>query len=337
MCLIKMPERNFKPQFKKIIESINSNDNIFLITHEKPDGDAIGSLLAMFLALENFKKKVIPFCADPLPKAFSFLPKSKTIKQDIKFQNQNIVIFLDCQNFKRAGIEQKKIKTYNTLKKSVVIVIDHHPDENNFSNINIIEPKFSATAEILFNFFETAKIEINKDIATCLLTGIITDTGGFQHSNTSPKTMRIAATLLSKGASLNKIIKNTFQNKTLPSLKICGKALERVKIDQKTKAAVSFLSKKDLEECGANLDDLSGVSNMISAIPETKFSLLLTEYSPGKISGSLRSEKYKGTDVSQIARKLNGGGHKLAAGFEIDGKTEDAFAIVNEKILGKNC
>jgi len=329
-------------QFKRATELINRHSDILLFTHQTPDGDAIGSLLATAIALENLGKRVVPFCADSVPEVFSFLPKIERVENKIGFQSQSVVILLDCQDFKRTGIDEKDFKILSNrfnLKEIDSIVIDHHPEENKgvlqytSASVNIIEPKMAATTEILFELFENMKVKINKDIATCLLTGLITDTGGFQHSSTDPRVMRIAAILLTKGAHLNKIIRNIFQNKTMPSLKIWGRALERVKIDKTTKAAVSFLNRKDLEECHATLEDLSGVANMLSTIPEARFALFLTEYEPRKISGSLRSEEYKGVDVARLARRLGGGGHKLAAGFEIEGNPEDAFKIVNREIL----
>jgi phosphoesterase RecJ-like protein len=156
-------------------------------------------------------------------------------------------------------------------------------------------------------------------MATCLLTGIFTDTGSFMHDSTSPDILKLAASLMGKGARLSHIAHETYQKKELSGLKIWGRALSRIIMNEKTGATVSVITAQDLTECGATLDDLSGVVNMLNTLPETKYALLLTEYEPGKIKGSLRSEPHKGVDVGVMAKKMGGGGHRLAAGFEVEG------------------
>jgi phosphoesterase RecJ-like protein len=139
------------------------------------------------------------------------------------------------------------------------------------------------------------------------------------HEGTTPEILMLASELMNKGARLSHIARETYQKKDLPGLRIWGRALSRVMVSKESRVAISLITRQDMEECGAALNDLSGVVNLLNTLPETDFALLLTEYEPNKIKGSLRSEPQKGVDVSKIAKKFGGGGHKLASGFEIDG------------------
>jgi phosphoesterase RecJ-like protein len=161
--------------------------------------------------------------------------------------------------------------------------------------------------------------------------GILADTGKLQHSNTNPKVMHAAAELLNRGALVSKIFKTISSGNNFSTLKIWGKALEKAKINPKTGMIVTAITKKDLEECNASHEDTSEISSILNTVPETSFSLVLSERNDGVVKGSLRSEKYKGVDVSEIAHKFGGREHKLARGFEIKGKikeTKDGWEVV---------
>ena len=163
-----------------------------------------------------------------------------------------------------------------------------------------------------------------------LLLGILSDTGTFQHSNTSSRVMEIASDLMKKGAPLNKIISTTFTNRNIATLKLWGRAFEKAKINPESGMIVSVITLKDLEDCEASNDDIAQVASILNTVPGTKFSLILSERPGGIVKGSLRSEEYKDTDVSKIAAQFGGGGHKLASGFEIKGKiveTENGWSI----------
>ncbi len=317
-------------EIKKIIEE---NDNFLIISHERPDGDALGSILAMKIALEKQGKKAIGFCADVLPEKFNFLPDIEKIKNDPKIINEFVknlenrcsIILVDCSEIYRTGLK-------NLKKENIALAIDHHPVVRPEAKLSIIEVGASSASEIIFDLFKNLDIKINKDIATCLLTGIICDTGGFKHSNTNSKTLEISAELMKKGVRLNKIAKKIFRSKNETTLKIWGRALSRIQKDPKTGLAFSIITYDDLKECGASPEDLSGISNIISTAKEARFSLLLTEYEKGKLSGSLRSEEFKGVDVSQIAKLFNGGGHKFASGFKIECPSEKSFLKIKEKL-----
>lgn len=318
----------------KAAEVIKKSSDILILTHKNPDGDAVGSVLGLSIALMSAGKNVVAFSNDPVSNVFEFLPSVSIIKTEIAPKKFDLIILLDCDSIKRTGIEDtaKVFVSFNNL-----LVIDHHPGqeepgpkENYFA---IINPKASSTAILVYDLLKELDITITKGIANCILTGIFTDTGSFQHSNTDEETLKAAAELMKKGSRVDKISRQIFNNRTIPAIKLWGKALSRIKTDDKTGMAVSYLSKKDFEEYDVSQEELSGLVGIINTISDVKFSLFLTERDDQKIKGSLRSEEYKGIDVSRIARSLGGGGHKLASGFEIDGNIEDSIKKISKMIL----
>ena len=321
---------------QEAINLIESNKNILILTHKNPDGDAVGSVLGLSQALNSLGKNAECFSKDIVPDVFKFLPNIATIKNKTNLKNYDLVILLDCALFSRTGLDNIKdiIDSFDNL-----LIIDHHPkgaEEVGYldSCVSIINPLASSTAVLVYELLKKFDVKITKDIANCLLTGIFTDTGGFQHSNTDAQTLKITAELMGKGPRIDKIAKNIFNSKNVPAIKLWGKALSRIQRDENTGMAISYLSKKDMEECDAKEEDISGLISVINTVSDAEFSLLLTESANNKIRGSLRSEEYRNIDVSRIAKSLGGGGHRLASGFEIEGKgLEDSIRKIREMIL----
>ncbi|MCK5332855.1 bifunctional oligoribonuclease/PAP phosphatase NrnA [Candidatus Parcubacteria bacterium] len=305
---------------EKAIDLIQSSNSIILLSHKNPDGDAVGSVLGLAQGLESIGKKVKCFSKDVIPSVFDFLPSISQIENTIEPEHQDLIVLLDCALFSRTGIENIKdiVSSFDNL-----LIIDHHPkDKTECDRINncvaVIDHKVSSTAVLTFNLLKGLNINITKNIANCLLTGIFTDTGGFQHNNTDPQSLQAAAEFMKKGSRIDKIAKNIFNTKSLAAIKLWGIALERIQNNPESGMAISYISKSDMDNLGVKEEELMGLVNVINTISDAKFSLLLTESADNKIKGSLRSEKYKGIDVSRIARSLGGGGHKLASGFEIN-------------------
>jgi phosphoesterase RecJ-like protein len=320
---------------QRALDLIKSSEDILILTHKNPDGDAVGSVLGLAIALKSLGKNVSCFSKDAVPKAFEFLPNTIFIRSQISPKQYDLIILLDCASFLRTGVDD--IETIVTSFSSLV-VIDHHPqDKSNCTYVDncveIIDYHSSSTAILIYGLLKELNIKITKDIANCLLTGILTDTGSFQNDNTNPQSLKIAAELVRKGPRIDKIVRNVFGSRSISAIKLWGKALSRIRTDDKIGMAVSYVSKRDMEECGAEKEDLSGLVSVINTISDAKFSLLLTEYDNQKIKGSLRSSEGKGIDVSKVARSLGGGGHKLASGFEIDGDIENSIDKVSEIIL----
>jgi len=317
---------NFSQEFKTLNFVIKESSDILLFAHSRPDGDTIGSVLALREYIKNLGKNVDIACFDPFPSYLKTFSKNYFEFPDhLDIKKYKLIIAAD-------SVERGFHKIRNQINSNqIVALIDHHPDITIRHDINIIDPNYSSACEIIYDFFETNQIEITRSMATFILSGILGDTGMFQHSNTTPRVMEIASRLMKAGAPLTKIAETTFTNKKISTLKLWGKAFEKAKINSKNRMIVSVLTQKELEECEAEIDDIAQVAGILNTVPGTSFSLVLSEREDGLIKGSLRSEEYKGADVSKIAAQFGGGGHKLASGFEVKGKlveTENGWQII---------
>lgn len=306
-------------KFIELMNTLKEIKNPLLVTHPKADADALGSVCSFEEILRNqfgIKSKI--YAPDKPGEVFEALFPINKIETDFDLRNHDSIIFLDRGT---AYYDFKFNEKINQCEKEIKIInIDHHPQSTITEALNLIDTKASATCEIIYRFANYFNLNINPKTAQYLLNGIYADTGGFRHNNTSPLSLEISSDLLRKGASITKINRGLFSNKSLNTLKLWAIALERAQINPQTGMATSFITNEDLEKCGATVDDASGVSEILNSISEAKFSLVLLEKDDNKIKASLRSEEYKGVDVSEIARRFKGGGHKLASGFEIKGK-----------------
>ncbi len=301
-------------EFQKAKKLIDDSHRILLTMHERMDGDDGGALLAMGQQLEKMGKIVTYAIKKGVPPNLSFLPGAEKIADDIGHKNFDLVITFGCSSKDRCG--SQKIMSLD----APLLNIDHHPDNNNFGHVNIVDPKKSSVAELIYDFFLFNKWEISKDVATCLLTGIITDTGSFMHSNTQSSTFKAAGELMRKGAQTHKIIKHAYKSKNPSVLKAWGRAMENSYYDEKHKIIYSVMTDQDLAEF-EKLPQAAfeGFAETLNTVPEAKFAMFLRQ--EGEIiKGSLRSDAFKNTDVSKIAHIFGGGGHKLASGFSVAGK-----------------
>jgi len=303
----------------KILKYLTSGEKILLVIHKSPDGDTIASSLALYAVLKKMGKDADIVGKDEIPALFSFLPNACKIQNDFLQGDYDLVIVLDCGDLKRTGFPQRFLQ-YAKHKRHL-LNIDHHPknDLHKIANLNIVCQEASSTAEILFDFFQEINIDFDKNLATCLLTGLYTDTGGFKHSNTSEKVLDIAGKLLSYGANLKQIAKNISVNKSVTALKLWGIALSRIWQNQQYGLCTSVITRKDLQDCRACEIDMAGIVNLISSIADTKIAIFFSETADGKVRASLRTED-DNIDVSQIAKIFGGGGHKKAAGFTVEGR-----------------
>lgn len=301
--------------FKKAKDLIINSRTILLTMHERMDGDDGGSVLALAHELKRQKKNVSVAIKKGVPPNLAFLPGSQMVKDDVNPGDKfDLLITCGCSTLERTGSST----IYNLT--STILNIDHHPDNSLFGNVNLVDPKKSSVAELVFDFFKFCKWPIDKAVATNLLTGIITDTGSFMHSNTQASTLKAAASLMRKGAQVSHIIGQTFKGKTPQILKAWGKALKNSYYDAKHKIIYSIITDEDLSELGSLPQSaFEGLTETLNTMPEAKFAMFLRQ--DGEvIKGSLRSDPFKNIDVAQIARLFGGGGHKLAAGFSVAGK-----------------
>lgn len=314
--------------YLKTVNFINKNDNFLIIAHDHPDGDTIGSALAVYLFLKRIKKTVKIVCKSPVPAVFSFLKGSDEIENDFLFGDFQAIILIDNGDLKRTGFD-KRIREYRRLNKPI-LNIDHHPANDiwKLSRINLVDQAVSSSAEIVYRLIiQYDESKINSQIATAILAGIFTDTGGFQHATTSAETLKLAAKLMNLGGKLKEISKNLSNQKSFNLLKLWGRVLKRLKLNKNYQLVTSVITQDDMKEIGCLEEDLAGAVNLINSVSDARAAMLLYETKDGNIKGSLRTEEDH-LDVSQLAGLLGGGGHKKAAGFTIKGK----FLREGEKI-----
>ncbi|MDI6778391.1 MAG: bifunctional oligoribonuclease/PAP phosphatase NrnA [Patescibacteria group bacterium] len=310
----------FAKEFTEIKREFEKAKKILLVAHQRPDSDTVGSVFVLREFLRNnFGKKADAACPDSFPEHLADIFEGSEFLSSSEIDVSLYDLIVGCDAVER-GFEKIVSRKEKNQK---IILIDHHPHlemKKVRPDIVVSDENYSAVCEILFDFFDFHRIEITKKMATYLLTGILGDTGIFQHANTTPRVMEIAASLMKKGAPLSKIIQLSFKSKKLETLKLWGRALERAEMNEKAGVIMSYITKEDLEELGATSEDISSVAEILNTVSEAKFSLVLAEREDNRIKGSLRSEWYKNVDVSEIARNLRGGGHRLASGFEITGR-----------------
>ena len=298
-----------------IIEEINNAESIVILTHENPDGDAIGSSLALYNGLKQIGKDpdlIIP----EFPQTFEFLKNSKEVKKEGKTEKYDLAIALDCGDIKRLNGFAKYFEDAN-----VRISIDHHSANTMFADYNFVNPMAPACCQILVTVLEVLGIEIDKEIGTCLLTGIITDTGGFKYSGVTSETFEFAAELLNKGVNVSNIYKRVLQTLSKPSFELRRRAMNRLEFLEEGKIAFTYTTLKDEEETMAGSNSHDGIVEMGRDIEDVEISIFLREKEDGyKIS--LRSNEY--VNVSDICLMFSGGGHIRAAGGSINLPFEQA-------------
>lgn len=367
---------------QQAIELIRQAKNILVTTHKNPDGDALGALITLKLALEALGKTITAVAPGEIGPAFSYLPMvekieknltggsdflisintSKLLQKELKLGYKNdkssqkltivitpsdgvieesdvsfstnrpkfdLIIVLDSPDMERLSYIFDQFA--QTFYETPMINIDHHPGNNHFGKVNWVDLTATSTCEILVALLESLAASqgqtggpklLTEDVATALLTGIITDTGSFQNANTTPKSFTVAAQLVAAGAKQQEIIKHIFKTKPLTTLKIWGKVLTNVVEEQNPCFVWSVVSKEDVSEAQAQPSELSGViDELLKSTPGMDFALLISERpsADGKESvlhGNLRAIGV-GVDVSKLGSLLGGGGHTKAAGFEI--------------------
>lgn len=309
----------------EILVEIKKAQNIVVMAHEAPDGDAIGSSLAMCLALKNMGKNPV-FLIKELPETFRFLPGQEFMTKESDIKIFDMAIVLDCPNIKRVNTEF--IEYYENAK--VTVQIDHHNKNDMFADYNIVNHVSPAAAQILVSSFEYLGIEVTKDIGICLLTGVITDTNGFRNSNVTVETFEFASFCLEKGINLSKIYKQSLMTMSRTKFEAQKLATDRLEFLADGKIAFTYLRKVDDEELGLKAGERDGIVEIGKAIEGVEVSIFLYEKEKG-FKASLRANEY--VNVSDVCSVFGGGGHIKAAGATLNMSFEEAKkAIVSEVI-----
>ncbi len=305
-----------------IKEEILNSKNIIILTHEVPDGDAIGSSLAMYIGLKQLGKDV-DIVIPKYSKTYSFLPCINKIKAKGKIENYDLAIALDCGDIKRLNGFSNYFENANCK-----ISIDHHEANTMFADYNFVNPTAPACSQILITVLKALNIEITKDIGTCLLTGIITDTGGFKYQNVKPETFEFAAEILSKGVNVSEIYKKTLQTVSKEKFELRKRAINRIELLEEGKIAFTYITQEDEEQ--TNSEDHDGIVEIGRDIEGVEISIFLRQNDNNEYKISLRSNDY--VNVSDICLLLGGGGHMRAAGGTITGVS---FEKAKEKVISE--
>ena len=298
-----------------ILEEINKAKKIVIITHENPDGDAIGSSLAMKLALNQLGKNadvIIP----EFPKTFEFLPGINEVKKESNIEKYDLAIALDCAS----------IKLLNGFTKyfdnaTVKVAIDHHSSNTMFADYNYVDQDAPACAQLLLVVFSYFNINVTKDIGTCILAGIITDTGGFRYVGVTADTFRFVAELCEKGIKVTQVYSQVYASKTRAKFELHRIALNRLEFLEDGKIAFTYVTKADEEQVEAKNGDYDGIVENGRDVEGVEVSVFLRETDKG-IKVSLRSKNY--VNASEVAMMFGGGGHLRAAGCNIQGTIDQA-------------
>lgn len=305
---------------EKIRELIESADSILILAHKSPDGDAVGSGLAIYNALCNMYKK-IDIIIEDVPKIFNFLPNFGKIKESSEIEEYDLVIVVDCANYERVG----QYGNHYFENAKYTLNIDHHISNTKYANYNYVSEKSPACCEYLVEIFDYLGIEVTKDVAECLMVGVLTDTGGFQYSNVGEKTFNFASRV-SKLVDIPKIYKRVLSTSTKPQFELTKIAMSRIELLENEKIAFTYLNSDDFEKSHASYGDHEGIVNIGRNIDGVEVSIFIREVECG-YRVSLRGNG--NVNVNKIAVMFNGGGHRDSAGFDSDLD----FDTLKEKLL----
>ncbi|MGH3011471.1 MAG: DHH family phosphoesterase [Gaiellaceae bacterium] len=322
------------PELDAVIEAIRSHDRFLVTTHENPDGDALGSILAMRLGLEQLGKDGYLYLSGiiPLPTEYAFMNLNCLSRELPDDAAERVLLALDCANVRRLGPDPALVE-----KAPLVVDIDHHHDNTRFGHVNLVVAKASSTGEILYDLFRELGVTITPDVAEALYIALVTDTGRFQYTNTSPKALRIAAELVEAGANVHQVFQDVYENVAFAKLKLLARALDKARVYEGGRLIVADLERSDFAAAGAEEPFAEGIIDYLRAVEGAEIVALIRE--PPTQNGPTRrvSLRTRGTevDVSAIARKSGGGGHPQAAGFSSEASPDEIVDFLRREFLAQ--
>src|SRR5437588_7136595 len=304
-----------------IVAALRENDRFLVVTHENPDGDALGSLLAAALALRQLGKDAVMYLpgVTPLPSEYAFMPLDDLVREAPSDAAERVLLAVDCAKAERIGDPEA------LSRATLVLDIDHHHDNTRFGDVNLIVADASSTSEVLRDVFAELDVELTPGLAEPLYIALVTDTGRFQYANTTPKALRLAAELVEAGADIHAVFQEVYESVEFAKLKLLARALGRAEVLEGGRIVVSHLLRTDFTEVGAAEPYSEGIIDYLRAVEGAELAALIREQlhgSPRAHKGSLRSSIDE-LDVSVIARSFGGGGHRQAAGFSSDAPLEE--------------
>jgi phosphoesterase RecJ-like protein len=320
---------------KAIADALLRHDRFLVVTHENPDGDALGSLLAATLALRQLGKDAVMYLAGhlPLPREYAFMPLEAQglVREPPEDAAERVLLAVDCAKEDRIG------EPGALTRAPLVLNVDHHHDNTRFGDANLIVADASSTGEVLRDVFAELGVELTPELAEPLYIALVTDTGRFQYTNTTPKAFRLAAELVENGADIHAVFQQVYESVEFAKLKLLARALSRAEVLEGGRIVVSHLLRTDFAEVGAAEPYSEGIIDYLRAVEGAELAVLIREQlnaGPSAHKGSLRSSIDE-LDVSAIARRFGGGGHRQAAGFSTDLPLEEIVEQIREGFLAQ--
>jgi len=329
-----MPTNTTEVDLAAVAEALRSHDRFIVTTHENPDGDALGSLLAMTFALRELGKDadMYLFGEVPIPNEYEFMDFAGIVRGSNPDSSGQVVVALDCANERRLGPETALLE-----KAQLVVDIDHHHDNSRFGKVNLIVGHASSTGEILADVFRELGVSLTPAIAEALYIAVVIDTGRFQYANTTAKALRLAAELVEAGADVHRVFQGVYENVAFAKLKLVARALENAELFEGGRVVVSHLEREDFEAAGAEEPYSEGIIDYLRAVEGTELAALIRE--PPTANGPTHRISLRTTeadlDVSAIARKSGGGGHRQAAGFSSEASIEEITEFIRREFLAQ--
>lgn len=336
---------DYSLKYRQAYLKIKNARRLLIVSHVNPDGDAVSSVCVFLELASMLKVEAVAYCHDKRTSAFNYLIGESEIRSDknkiLPLTDYDVVVVVDCGSLSRTNLEEEINLVHQTVDRPYIIEFDHHPKIDDYADLEIRQPDKAAAVEIIYNFLKENKVTLNKNLANCILTGILTDTGNFLYSSSSNVNIAIASEMLNYGAQFPKIVNNTLHNQNILTMKLWGITMENLRINERYNIAYSVISKNDIDELlkiGSaadierylNYDVYGDIAGFLSTLSEVQAVMLLREEKEGRIKGSLRTSR-PDVDISTLAQQLGGGGHPKASGFVIDGhinKTADGWEIV---------
>ncbi|MGZ4986559.1 MAG: DHH family phosphoesterase [Limisphaerales bacterium] len=297
----------------KIIEQIKESRRLCVVGHVRPDGDCIGSQLAVTLALRALGKNVVCWNQDPIPDKYAFLDPDKLVQTPRRGQQFDTVIATDCASYERLGKTGKAI-----TQRKLLINIDHHLSNTRYGDMNWISAREASSGELIYRLLKVAGWKITPQIADCLFTAVSTDTGSFQYSTTKPVTYHTAGELVKLGANLELICDEVYQSYPLSRVRLLKHVYNKFRLTDENQIAYLWLKQKDFARTGADRSDTEGLIDHIRAIAPVVVAIVFEGVEPNVTRISLRSKDTK-INVNEVAAIFGGGGHSAAAGARIVG------------------
>jgi phosphoesterase RecJ-like protein len=323
-----------KTDLQAVADTLRAHDRFVVVTHENPDGDALGSLLATTVALRQLGKDVVMFmpASTSVPQEYRFMQLDGLVRELPDDVGDRVLVAVDCAKADRIGPDLSPVE-----RTKLVIDIDHHHDNTRFGSVNLIVSDASSTGEVLRDVFAELGVEITPEIAEPLYIALVTDTGRFQYTNTTPKALRLAAELVEAGADAHEVFQQVYESVQFAKLKLLARALDRARVLEGGRIVVSHLVRTDFADVGAVEGYSEGIIDYLRAVEGAELAVLIRE--PPRDDGPVRRVSLRASvdelDVSAIARHFGGGGHRQAAGFSSEKSIDEITELVRQGFVAQ--